>query len=153
MLDYLGKGYCNLSRGLNLLQSPLLLMIRIIWGAQFIFAGLGKFADIPHTASYFASLGIPWPEFNAYLVATVESCGGLLLLLGLIARVAVIPLIINMVVALFTAHIDATKNLFNNFSTFLSQPPILFLYTCLVVLAFGPGRFSLDYFFRKKHEK
>ena len=52
-----------------------------------------------------------------------------------------LPLIGTMIVAYLTAHSDEVTDLY----TFVTAPPFLNLFTCLLVLVFGPGRFSVDY--------
>jgi putative oxidoreductase len=49
-----------------------------------------------------------------------------------------------MLVAYFTADPDKIKGVFNNPDAFVTAVPFLFLLTCVIVLIFGPGAFSLD---------
>ena len=129
----------------NKLQSPVLLLLRLAWGWQFFEAGKGKLQDIPKVARFFSQLHIPMPTFNAWLAASTECFGGLLLMLGLCSRLASVPLIITMVVAYLTAHIDTVQTLFKDPDDFLAAPPFPFLCALLVILAFGPGKISLDH--------
>lgn len=133
----------------NSIQSLLLLVMRLFWGYQFFKSGWGKLQDIPSVAGFFESLSIPFPVFNAYLVGYVEAVGGLCLILGLGARLFAIPLVINMVVALFTAHLGDLKKTWEDSNNLLRSTPFTFLLTSLVVLAFGPGKYSLDYLLEK----
>jgi putative oxidoreductase len=135
------------------LQPILLLLLRGWWGWSFFQTGKGKLTDLSGPASYFASLGIPAPKLNAMLAGSVECVGGLLLLVGLGSRVVTVPLIATMGVAYATAHRDTLRALFAKPDDFTSAPPFLFLLTCLVVFAFGPGKLSLDYLFFKKGAK
>ncbi|MBI4404085.1 MAG: DoxX family protein [Deltaproteobacteria bacterium] len=141
---------------LTLLQAPFLLVIRLYWGWQLFATGKGKLGNIPKIIEYFNSLDIPLASFNAYLVGITEFTGGLLLLLGLGSRVAVIPVIIAMTVAYLTADLDAIKALFSEPALFAQAAPFPFLMTSLIVLIFGPGAFSVDTlvakFFRRKQE-
>ncbi|GAB4225652.1 MAG: DoxX family protein [Chlamydiales bacterium] len=132
------------------LQSPFLLIIRLIWGGMFIQTGFGKLMNLQNTSSFFASLDIPYPTLNAFLVGSVETLGGVLLVLGLFTRIATIPLIITMIGAYFLAHYKAIAALTTNPKLFLDQAPFMFLYTCLVLLAFGPGLFSIDAWLKRK---
>lgn len=142
---------------LNFFQSIFILILRLYWGWQFFQAGLGKLSHIQKPIQFFTDLGIPLPTFNAYLVGSIEMIGGLLLLVGFFARLVSIPLIVVLLTALFTAHAEATFNLFRDPDTFFEQAPFLFLYASWVVLLFGPGQFSLDHlfhnFFLSKKEK
>jgi putative oxidoreductase len=84
----------------------------------------------------FTDLGIPMPHLQAPFVAVVELVGGLLLLTGLLTRLAAVPLMGTMVVALLTAQREQTHNLGDLFGT------VEFLYLSLLLwLAIaGPGR-------------
>lgn len=131
----------------KLFRSPLLLAIRLYWGIAFFKAGYGKLADIQSVAGFFGDLGIPYPLYNAYIAGGIECFGGLLLAFGFLSRLASIPLAITMIVAYATAHNQALGNIFTDFGGFVSQQPFNYLLTALIVLAFGPGKFSLDYIF------
>jgi putative oxidoreductase len=126
------------------LQSPFLLIIRLYWGWHFFLTGKGKLLNLDRTAGFFASLNIPAPKLNAIMAGSTECFGGLLLLLGLGSRIITVPLIGTMIVAYLTADSDAVKNIFNKPDAFLSADEFLFLLTCVIVLIFGPGAFSLD---------
>src|SRR3954467_14276959 len=74
------------------LQPVLLLVIRGWWGWSFFLTGKGKLMNLDKTAEFFSSLNIPAPKLNAIVASSVECSGGLLLLLGLAARLASVPL-------------------------------------------------------------
>lgn len=126
------------------LQSLLLLAMRLYWGVNFFLSGWGKFQNIDKVIGFFKDLGIPFPEVNAYLTAGIECFGGLLLVIGLGSRLVAIPLAFTMVVALLTAHWSAVAHLWRDPDEFVRQAPFNFLLICLIIFAFGPGRFSLD---------
>lgn len=128
----------------DFLKDYLLLAMRLFWGWRFLISGWEKFGNIPLVTEFFSSIQIPFAWYQAYLVATVETVGGLCLLLGLASRVVAIPLAIIMIVALFSAHLTETLAAFENPQRFIQQLPINFLLTSLIVLSFGPGKFSLD---------
>ena len=155
------------------LYSPLILLMRIHWGWLFFASGFKKFGAIEGTATYLASLGIPFSEYAVYLVATVELLGGLFLLFGFLSRLAAFPLFIVMVVAYSTADLSHVTSIgpgfvswFSNilawntpevfastpFTTFVGGSPFFFTLTSLLVLMFGPGFFSIDTFFRNSIE-
>ena len=126
------------------LQSPFLLIIRLYWGWQFFLTGKGKLLNLDRTAGYFATLNIPAPKLNAIMAGSTECFGGMLLLLGLGSRIVTVPLIFTMLVAYFTADPDKIKGIFSNPDAFVTAAPFLFLLTCVIVLIFGPGAFSVD---------
>lgn len=128
----------------NFLQPFFLLAIRIFWGWQFFTSGLAKYEEMAKVSNYFSELGIPLPTLSAYLVASIELIGGVCLLLGLASRFAAIPLIITMLVALFTAHHEAISMMFSNPSKVLAEGPFTFLMAALTIFIFGPGIFSFD---------
>ena len=126
-------------------QSIFLLGIRLYWGWGFFQTGKGKLSNIAQPTQFFQSLGIPFPHAQAILCGTTECIGGLLLLLGLLSRLISIPLTILLIVAYLTADIALVKNIFSDPDKFLAADEFLFLYTVLIVLLFGPGKFSVDW--------
>lgn len=131
-------------------RHPFLLVVRLYWGAQLVMIGFGKWMHIGGVSTYFESLGLSHPYFQASLVATMELLGGISLFTGLLSRLFTIPLIIIFGVAYSTAHIEAVHHLFSNPSLFLHQEPFLFLYAALLVFCFGPGLFSFDAWLEKR---
>lgn len=134
----------------NSLQPFLLLAMRLYWGLAFFNTGLGKFHNHDNVVQFFTGLGIPFAEASAYLVAFVETVGGLSLALGLLSRLMAIPLIITMCTAFATAHQEALLNVFHDPETFIAQSPFNFLLTSLVVFSFGPGKISFDHLLFRK---
>ena len=82
------------------------LLIRIAVGAVFLSEGIQKFL-FPDSvgAGRFASIGIPNPELMAPFVGAVEIVCGALVLLGLATRLAALPLMAVMIVAIATTKI------------------------------------------------
>ena len=146
--------YRLLIRVTSSLQSPFLLLIRVYWGWLFLQSGIGKFGHIDKVVSFFTDLGIPAPTFNAYFNASLETVGGILLILGLASRLISVPLLINMIVAYVTADREAFTSFFSEPGKFFGADPFPFLLVSLLILLFGPGKFSLDTLilaYRKKH--
>lgn len=135
------------------LQSLLLLAMRLFWGYGFFISGWGKFQNISKVIDFFKDLGIPFAEFNAYLASGVECIGGLMLLIGLGSRLVSIPLAFTMVVALLTAHSDAVEHIIQDPEALVRQPPFNYLLTCVIIFAFGPGAFSLDFLLDKRFHR
>src|SRR5881296_1660936 len=136
--------YLLLIRFGNALQSPLLLVMRLFWGGQLFLTGKGKLMNLDKTAGFFESLHIPMPKLNAVMAGSTECFGGLLLGLGLASRLISIPVAFTMVIAYVTADMEAVRSIFSDPDKFTGAAPFLFLLTAIVVLAFGPGCFSLD---------
>jgi putative oxidoreductase len=148
------RSYRVLINAASLLQSPLLLVIRLYWGWQFFQTGRGKLMHIDKVTEFFRSLHIPFPAFNVYLAGGTECFGGLLLAAGLASRLVSLPLIFVTLIAYLTAEIDSVKHIFSDPDKFVSAAPFLFMLACVIVLVFGPGVFSVDWllartFFRK----
>ncbi len=137
-------GHALLIAGANYLPSPFLLAVRLYWGWSFFQTGKGKLLNHAQVTEFFTSLNIPLPGLNAYMAGATECFGGLLLLLGLASRLTVIPLIVTMIVAYLTAEIGTVKNIWSEPDKFTAADPFLFLFASVIVLAFGPGAFSLD---------
>lgn len=144
------RWYLLLARGASLLQSPLLLLVRLYWGWSFIVAGWGKLQNHAQAAEYFASLHIPLPGVNAWLASATECGGGALLLLGLASRLTALPLICTMAVAYLTAERERLQSFFSDTDKFTGAAPFLFLYAAVLILVFGPGCFSIDHLLARR---
>lgn len=126
------------------LQPLVLLIFRLYWGFKFYKTGLGKLQNHDGIVEFFTSLGIPAPGLNAWFIGGLECVGGLLLLVGLCSRPIAFMMTINMFVAYYTAHNEELMGIFSDPKPFLDAEPFFFLLMSVLVLAFGPGRFSLD---------
>jgi putative oxidoreductase len=86
------------------------LALRLYLAPIFWMAGSKKLADMDATAQWFGNpdwgLGLPYPEFMAWAAALTETAGALLLLLGLAVRWISLPLMVTMVVAAVTVHLQ-----------------------------------------------
>lgn len=149
LINTAGRLYARLLTVANSLQSPLLLFVRLYWGWQFWQTGWGKLQDISKPIAFFTQLGIPFPVFNAWLVALLECVGGILLFVGLASRLISIPLVIDMAVAYITADREALKSFFSEPGKFYAADPYTFLFASLLILIFGPGMFSIDHLIAK----
>jgi len=136
--------YRMLNAAASALQSPFLLLVRLYWGWQFMQTGWGKLHNIPKIVNFFTSLGIPMPGVTAHFIAGLEFTGGILLILGLASRLIALPLTISMLVAYITADREALFSVIADPDKFYAAAPYTFLVASLIVLIFGPGKFSLD---------
>ena len=143
-------GYELLVASGNRLQSPLLLVLRIYFFWQLCMTGQGHLANIGKVSDFFVSLGIPFPTLNAYLSSTVECFGSLLLIIGAASRLAAIPVAITMAVAYLTADLEAVTSILSDPDKFVKADPFPYFICALIVLVFGPGRFSIDAFIKSK---
>lgn len=87
-------------------DSSATILIRILVSVVFIPEGIQKLAFAGVLGSgRFASIGIPFPYFFGPLVGSIEITCGLLILIGFLTRLASIPLIIVMIVAIISTKI------------------------------------------------
>ena len=82
------------------------LPIRLILGFGLIYHGWPKLGG-GHDGfvGMLTGIGVPAPGLMAYVLGIVETLGGLALIAGAFVAIVSIPLIINMLVALFTVHL------------------------------------------------
>jgi len=82
------------------------LLVRVAIGTVFISEGLQKFL-FPQALGVgrFEKIGIPAPDLTAPFVAVVEVGCGALVLVGLLTRLAAVPLVLDMLVALASTKI------------------------------------------------
>jgi putative oxidoreductase len=87
--------------------APSVILIRVLVGWVFLCEGLGKFIyPAEQAAGRFAKIpAIPWPQAMGPFVVGVEIVCGTLILLGLLTRLAAIPLLIDITVAILTTKL------------------------------------------------
>jgi hypothetical protein len=98
-MDYLIRVYRAAFDRFSMLQSPILLVIRVYWGWQFAETGWAKLHHLAKITAFFTTLNIPLPAFSAYFVSGLELVGGILLILGLGSRLTSFLLAGDMLVA------------------------------------------------------
>jgi putative oxidoreductase len=82
------------------------LLIRLMVGGVFLSEGIQKFLfPAALGVGRFTTIGIPTPALMAPFVGVVEISCGLLLILGLVTRLAAAPLLIDILVAIATTKI------------------------------------------------
>ncbi len=114
-----------------------LLILRVSFSATMLFGhGLGKLVNFSEKSATFADpIGLG-PVVSLGLVTFAEFfCAGAVML-GLFTKYTVIPLIIAMSVAFFRVHAADP----------FAKKELAFLYLCgfIVILALGPGKYSID---------
>jgi putative oxidoreductase len=143
LLNTLAERGLSASRRLEWLAP---LIGRITLGILFMSTGWGKVHSLDKVTAFFTELGIPAPGLNAHVVSFVELIGGTLLLVGLASRLAALPLIASMAVAILTAQREQIHGLPDLFG--------LVEWTYLALLAWvavaGPGKVSLDHLLSRR---
>lgn len=143
--------YNRFTGGAEYLQSAVLLMLRVTWGWQLLESGYGHLTHVQKTVEAFRGWGVPLPEVNVYISGSTELIGGSLLVIGLAARLISVPLIFNFLVAYLTASRGTLKQLFvgpgrlDGYDAFINDSAFPMLILALIMLAFGPGRASVDH--------
>ena len=151
------------------IQSVALLLVRFILAYTFFAPAMMKWSDMTSTIQWFDYIGIPFPELNAYMAASTEMAGVVLLTLGLFSRLISIPLLVTMFVAIITVHGANGYNIISETMQWenayingeLVEGSVVFLQNgyenvlnyiamLLVILSFGPGKISLDAIIKKK---
>ena len=125
--------------------SPAVILIRLIVGGVFLSEGIQKFlfpGDLG--IGRFTKIGIPFPEVMAPFVGVVEIVGGVFLLAGFLTRLAAIPLIINMLVAITTTKIPILQK--SGFWAMAHEARVDYamLLGCIFLLIAGAETWSLD---------
>lgn len=92
-------------------QSKTTILIRLMVGLVFLSEGIQKFLfPAIRGAGRFEKIGLPYPEFLGSFVGFFEILCGALILFGLFTRLASIPLIIIMLVAIVTTKAEVLAN-------------------------------------------
>lgn len=132
-------------------NSSMTLLIRLMVGVVFLSEGIQKFL-FPDLlgAGRFAKIGLPNPEFLGPFVGTFEITCGSLVLLGLFTRLAAIPLITIMLVAIGTTKTEILVR--DGFWKMMheSRTDWSMLLGGIFLLIKGSGKYSLDKMLEKK---
>jgi len=134
------------------------ILIRLLADVVFLSEGIQKFL-FPELLGVgrFTKIGIPAPEVTAPFVGVVEISCGFLLLVGLLTRLATIPLIIDMIVAILSTKVpillghgywlfSVAKLTRYGFWSMMSEARTdwSMLTSCLFLLLVGAGTWSID---------
>jgi len=126
-----------MTKWLNGLQPFGALLMRLALGVSMAVHGYGKVVPhgaLNHYVHYIASLGIP--SWLGYISAFTEFVGGILLILGLLTRLAAALVAINMLVAFFFVGSHQGFGIYNY---------VLALAALGIMLTFyGAGALALD---------
>src|SRR5437588_9073317 len=121
------------------LGSAGLLLLRLVVGAAFLFHGWPK---IQHPFGWMGP-DAPMPGVLQMLAALAEFGGGLLLILGLLTRLASLGIAGVMLVALATYHLPQGHPFVATTGPSFELAAV-YLACAVLFLLLGPGRFSLD---------
>lgn len=123
----------------------LALLGRALLASIFVYSGFGKITAFQDTVGYIAGAGLPMAQVLAAGAIIVEFVGGLALLIGFRARWAALAFVVFLIII---------TPIFHNFwsapeAEAMSQQinfikNIAIIGGMLMVVAFGPGRYSVD---------
>ena len=122
-----------------------ILLIRVLVGWVFLSEGIQKFL-FPDSLGVgrFVKIGIPWPQVMAPFVGVVEIVCGTLLFVGFLTRLATVPLLINIAVALYSTKIAtfAKNGLWGTLHE--ARTDVTMLLGLIFLLLVGGGSLALD---------
>ena len=127
-------------------NSKTTILIRLIAGAVFLSEGIQKFLfPALRGGGRFEKIGLPAPESLGYLVGGFEIVCGVLILIGFMTRLASIPLILIMLVAIATTKADVLAN--GGFWEMMhgSRTDCAMLLSGVFMGVEGSGRYSFDW--------
>jgi putative oxidoreductase len=138
------------------LQPYAILLVRVSLGVFFAISGANKLFVARSTQTMYETLvkaKVPFPRLMTYFVAAVEFVGGSLLTVGFLSSLACVALLVDMLVAIVTTNLSAMPeglSPLNWLDDFLYLPEVLYVLFFIALISFGPGRFSVDYWFASK---
>ena len=122
-----------------------LLLVRILVGWVFVSEGIQKFVFPAQLGvGRFEKIGIPSPQFMASFVGSVEIACGSLLLIGLFTRVAVVPLLGVILVAIATTKLPMIAKTGMWSMLHEARADFSMLLGLVFLLITGAGTLSLD---------
>ena len=129
-------------------------LIRLMVGAVFLSEGIQKFLFPDQLGvGRFIKIGLSFPEFYGYFVPTFEIGCGVLVLIGLFTRLASIPLIIIMLVAIISTKIPILLNEGFWKMAHEARTDWSMLLGSIFILIVGAGKLSVDYYLSKNSGK
>jgi putative oxidoreductase len=130
------------------------LPVRLIIGFGFVAYGWAKLSRGPEGfAKLLEQVGAPLPELTAWLSTFVEIAGGLAILAGAFVGLVSVPLIVMMLVAMFTVHLRYGFSAINTIGLTAEGPQfgppgyevnLLYIAGLLALILGGAGPLSID---------
>lgn len=127
------------------------IIIRLIVGLVFLSEGIQKFL-FPEIVGEgrFEKIGFDYASFFAYFVAVFEVVCGALILLGLLTRIAAVPLFVIMITALVTTKFPILLNDGFWFMAHAARTDFAMTMLLIFIIIYGPGKYSVDNLFYKE---
>jgi putative oxidoreductase len=128
--------------------------LRILVGTVFLSEGIQKFLFPDQLGvGRFIKIGLPAPEFFGYFVPTFEITCGLMVLTGLFTRLASIPLLIIILVAIISTKIPILMNEGFWKMAHEARTDWAMLIGSVILLLAGSGKYSFDFYLSIKSGK
>jgi putative oxidoreductase len=119
---------------------------RVVFGAMMFFHGLDKLnRGVGGFAEGLATRGVPLPTVAAWGVTLLEVVGGLMLVVGLVARVVAFLMTLELIGAIVL--VTGARGLIGEEGVGYERD-LAYIVGFLVVILLGPGRPSLDHLLR-----
>jgi putative oxidoreductase len=121
------------------------IIIRLLAGLVFLSEGIQKLLfPVADGAGRFAKIGITHPQFFGPFTGTTEIICGTLLIIGLLTRLAAVPLLIVILTAIYTTKIPIFMD--KGFWAAAHEGRVDFsMLMCLIfLLIYGAGKYSAD---------
>jgi putative oxidoreductase len=125
--------WLNRNKDVGVLLLRLFIGVRLIYGVQDNLLHWDKMLEFE---AFLSSYRFPLPLVSAIVSVYAQAIAGVMILVGWRIRIASIFMIINFIVALIMVHRS------HPFETM--TPALAILFSCLLFLFQGAGRFSLD---------
>ena len=119
---------------------------RVLLVLIFVNSGIGKIGNFEGTAQYMAQHGMPYTSFFLAGAIFLELVGSITVILGYFTRFGALLLIIFLIPTTLIFH----TNFADQGQMIMFMKNVSMLGGCLILLAQGAGRFSLDYLLRGK---
>ncbi|MBE0655837.1 MAG: DoxX family protein [Bacteroidales bacterium] len=132
-------------------SSKTVILVRMMVGMVFLSEGIQKFLfPAIRGAGRFEKIGLPSPEFLGTFVGSFEILCGALILFGLFTRLAAIPTLVIMLVAIATTKMEILSG--QGFWEMLhaSRTDWAMLLGSIYLLIVGGGKWSVDFWFSIK---
>jgi putative oxidoreductase len=134
--------------------------LRLVMGTAFMVHGWAKWSRGPAAfGKLLQFLGVPLSDFTAWVVTLLELVGGFALIIGAFVMIVSVPLIISMLVAMFTVNVrygfSAIKTIGLNENGPMFGPPgyeinLLYIAGLLILMVAGVGPLSVDRWFQRR---
>ena len=130
---------------MNVQKDGAALLGRILLAGTFVFSGFLKITGFEDTVGYIADKALPLPQVLAVIAILIECVGGLAIIAGWKTRWAAVAFIVFLIVITPIFHgywASPPDQMMEQQINFMKNVAILG--GCLLLSAFGPGRYSID---------